>query len=94
LYAKVAVDFVTAEWQAMGGVLLVGYEMYRLLTTKRVLAKPKRTGRKAAAAMAGPMIIDLEEEDCNQELLKSTLFSIQFYSVPSEALQDACESLR
>ena len=41
--------------------------MYRLLTTKRILTKPKRTGRRNAEQ---PVVIDLEEEECNKELLK------------------------
>lgn len=50
-----------------GGVLLMGYEMYRLLSLKKSFA----TGRKKKTKkQAGPVIIDLDEEDRQQELLK------------------------
>ena len=32
-------------------MLLLGYEMYRLLTTKRVLAKPRRAANKKASTL-------------------------------------------
>lgn len=57
----------------------MGYEMYRLLTSKKVLVKPGRKSKKAkqaaAAALASnaPVVIDLEEEDRNKELLKGQL---------------------
>lgn len=50
-----------------GGVLLMGYEMYRLLSLKKSFA----TGRKKKTKkQTGPVIIDLDEEDRQQELLK------------------------
>lgn len=58
----------------------MGYEMYRLLSTKRVLTSAKRADkRKSAAAGAtssvtsasnDSSVIDLEKEDLNKELLK------------------------
>lgn len=58
----------------MGGVLLLGYEMYRLLTTKRVLAKPRRGAAKKVTTPSAPepVVIDLEEEECNKTLLKGS----------------------
>lgn len=45
----------------------MGYEMYRLLSLKKSFA----TGRKKKTKkQAGPVIIDLDEEDRQQELLK------------------------
>jgi len=35
-------------------VLLLGYEMYRLLTTKRVLAKPRRAASRKTSSVNPP----------------------------------------
>lgn len=58
---------VVEEWTHNGGVLLMGYEMYRLLSLKKSFV----TGRKRKSKKpAGPVIIDLDEEDRQQELMK------------------------
>uniref|UniRef100_A0A8B9HQ80 RAD54 like 2 n=1 Tax=Astyanax mexicanus TaxID=7994 RepID=A0A8B9HQ80_ASTMX len=58
---------VVDEWTNDGGVLLMGYEMYRLLSLKKSFV----TGRKRKSKKpAGPVIIDLDEEDRQQELMK------------------------
>ncbi|XP_053150287.1 helicase ARIP4 isoform X2 [Hemicordylus capensis] len=58
---------VVTDWVTDGGVLLMGYEMYRLLSLKKSFA----TGRKKKSKkQTGPVIIDLDEEDRQQELLK------------------------
>ncbi|KAI5093732.1 helicase ARIP4 isoform X1, partial [Silurus meridionalis] len=58
---------VVEEWTRDGGVLLMGYEMYRLLSLKKSFV----TGRKRKSKKpAGPIIIDLDEEDRQQELMK------------------------
>ncbi|XP_075893334.1 helicase ARIP4 [Nelusetta ayraudi] len=58
---------VVEEWSKDGGVLLMGYEMYRLLSMKKSFVMGKK--RKSKKPM-GPVIIDLDEEDRQQELMK------------------------
>ncbi|KAM4610353.1 helicase ARIP4-like [Polymixia lowei] len=58
---------VVEDWAQDGGVLLMGYEMYRLLSLKKsFVAGRKRKSKKTS----GPVVIDLDEEDRQQELLK------------------------
>lgn len=57
---------VVEEWARDGGVLLMGYEMYRLLSLKKSFV----AGRKKKNKKTGPVVIDLDEEDRQQELLK------------------------
>uniref|UniRef100_A0A8C9XVQ2 RAD54 like 2 n=1 Tax=Sander lucioperca TaxID=283035 RepID=A0A8C9XVQ2_SANLU len=58
---------VVEDWARDGGVLLMGYEMYRLLSLKKsfVAGRKKKTKKTT-----GPVVIDLDEEDRQQELLK------------------------
>ncbi|XP_075966644.1 helicase ARIP4 [Anarhichas minor] len=58
---------VVEEWSRDGGVLLMGYEMYRLLSMKKSFVTGKKRKSKKPA---GPIIIDLDEEDRQQELMK------------------------
>ncbi|XP_053233448.1 helicase ARIP4 isoform X1 [Podarcis raffonei] len=58
---------VVTDWVTDGGVLLMGYEMYRLLSLKKSFATGRR---KKSKKQTGPVIIDLDEEDRQQELLK------------------------
>ncbi|KAI3357228.1 hypothetical protein L3Q82_015689 [Scortum barcoo] len=57
---------VVEDWVKDGGVLLMGYEMYRLLSLKKSFV----AGRKKNKKSTGPVAIDLDEEDRQQELLK------------------------
>ncbi|XP_075039957.1 helicase ARIP4 [Mixophyes fleayi] len=58
---------VVNDWATSGGVLLMGYEMYRLLSLKKSFTVGRKKRSKKAA---GPVIIDLDEEDRQQEMLK------------------------
>ncbi|XP_041835650.1 helicase ARIP4 isoform X2 [Melanotaenia boesemani] len=64
---------VVEDWSRDGGVLLMGYEMYRLLTMKKTFVMSKKRKSKKPA---GPVIIDLDEEDRQQELMKGIEKSI------------------
>lgn len=56
----------------------MGYEMYRLLSLKKSFA----TGRKKRTKkQTGPVIIDLDEEDRQQELLKGGKWALKRESV-------------
>ncbi|XP_010894108.2 helicase ARIP4 isoform X2 [Esox lucius] len=58
---------VISDWSRDGGVLLMGYEMYRLLTLKKSFVAGRK---KKSKKPQGPVVIDLDEEDRQQELLK------------------------
>lgn len=58
---------VVEDWSQDGGVLLMGYEMYRLLSLKKSFVAGRK---KKSKKTMGPVVIDLDEEDRQQELLK------------------------
>ncbi|KAM9350359.1 helicase ARIP4-like [Symphorus nematophorus] len=58
---------VVEDWARDGGVLLMGYEMYRLLSLKKSFVAGRK--KKSKKTMR-PVVIDLDEEDRQQELLK------------------------
>ncbi|XP_070765882.1 helicase ARIP4-like [Enoplosus armatus] len=58
---------VVEDWARDGGVLLMGYEMYRLLSLKKSFVAGRK---KKSKKTTGPVVIDLDEEDRQQELLK------------------------
>ncbi|XP_057673104.1 helicase ARIP4-like isoform X1 [Corythoichthys intestinalis] len=59
---------VVESWAQDGGVLLMGYEMYRLLSLKKNLFSGRK---KKSKKTAGPAVINLDEEDRQQKLLKA-----------------------
>ncbi len=61
---------ISDDWAHNGGVLLMGYEMYRLLTSKRVHSYSRSRKSKK------PEVIDIEEEERNRELLTGKHTSI------------------
>lgn len=58
---------VIKEWQETGGVLLMGYELYRQLSLKKP-KKPKK--KKVKDGENIKEVVDIEEEDKNKELLE------------------------
>lgn len=67
---------MVTEWVTDGGVLLMGYEMYRLLSLKKSFAAGRK---KKSKKQTGPVIIDVDEEDRQQELLKGEHPQTSFY---------------
>ena len=59
------------EWNEVGGVLLMGYEMYRLLSSRRMYTpKPKKKKKKAVEGGKDQLeVIDVDEEDKNKNLM-------------------------
>ncbi|XP_051913298.1 helicase ARIP4-like isoform X2 [Hippocampus zosterae] len=57
---------VVENWAQDGGVLLMGYEMYRLLSLKKNFVSGRK---KKSKKTAGPVANDLDEENRQQKLL-------------------------
>ena len=59
------------KWHETGGVLLMGYEMYRLLSSKKPHLQKVPKSRKKTP---GSDVIDVEEVDRDKNLLAGMLF--------------------
>ena len=58
---------VINDWQTQGGVLLLGYEMYRLFYSQRETRVKKVNPKKKKTASG---VVDLEEEEKDKGLLE------------------------
>ena len=59
---------VINDWKEQGGVLLMGYELYRQLATKKP-RKPKKKKKKGEPELPNMPIVDIEEEDESKKIL-------------------------
>lgn len=69
---------IVQSWSETGGVLILGYEMFRLLVTRKspqtnASAKNSNAAKSPAIRPATPVIVDLEEEEKNSEAMEGTL---------------------
>ncbi len=59
------------SWSQTGGALIMGYEMFRLLVTKKNSSSTK-TNKSTIAQPPTPVVVDLEEEEKNFETMEGT----------------------
>ena len=69
---------IVQNWLQTGGTLIIGYEMFRLLVTKKqsyVNASMKSNGgnKSISSRSATPIVVDLEEEEKNFETMEGKI---------------------
>lgn len=67
---------IVQNWSLSGGVLIMGYEMFRLLVTTK---KNSTTAtNKTNKISQSPIIVDLEEEEKNFETMEGKIMAFFF----------------
>jgi RAD54-like protein 2 len=61
---------IVQNWSRTGGTLIMGYEMFRLMVTKK--GSSNKSTKATGSQSFSPMIVDLEEEDKSSEIMDST----------------------
>lgn len=59
---------VIADWRKNGGVLLMGYEMYRLLARSKQTAMGRPRKKTSKSGKASPQVIDIDEMEAAAEM--------------------------
>ena len=57
---------IVQNWSQTGGTLILGYEMFRLLVTKKLTTTKTNT----KTIISQPIVVDLEEEEKNFETME------------------------
>ncbi|XP_076468714.1 uncharacterized protein LOC143299416 [Babylonia areolata] len=60
---------IIGDWKETGGVLLMGYEMYRLLSSRRSYTPKNKKKKKKPEEKKDGDVIDVDEEDKNKSLM-------------------------
>jgi RAD54-like protein 2 len=61
------------SWSQTGGTLIMGYEMFRLLVTKKNSSSTK-TNKSIVTQPVTPVVVDLEEEEKNFETMEGNKY--------------------